>query len=512
MDKSNSFKKSALLGYINMIVVMLIGIISQPMMLNQLGEIQFGIWTITLNLLTYIGNSNVGIPGAALVYIAKSKDNNERKNIVKKSFLLLTIVSIIVGIMFVLFITIFPNWISIIGDLENEFYYMAKISIIISVVLFLIRSPLQLAQSAFSGFQDIHINKIYELLNTLVPFISLIVIIIFDKSIIALASIVGIGYIIVNLMATIHLLTKYKILKNTSINNELILDKKVTYKDLLRSGFEFFVIGIGSALIYNTDSLVISNFVDISKISNYNFTFKLYQMAVQVMNIFTGISMPLYGAAYVAKNYKWISKIYNNMTILFPIFAGAIWIGGMLIGRDILVIWSGNENIFENYILLFVFGAFVYSLAIVNVNSTFLSGIDKKKETARLIWIEAILNLVLSIILSKYMGITGVAAATLISSLLIPYIFLPKYINKYTDGIIKFKFNNIFKHFSIAILPLIIFVSLFREYIYKQEYIIKFVIVIIIMLIYFILSYVLIENKYKEEYKNILLEKLNKDK
>lgn len=508
MNKNNIFIKSAFLGYLNMIAVMVIGIISQPMMLNHLGVVEFGIWTVTLNLLTYIGNSNVGIPGAALVYIAKSKDDTERKKIVKKAFVLLCLVSIIVTIFFLLIISFFPNWIKIIGDIDNDFYYVAKMTITISVILFLVRSPLQLAQSAFSGFQDIHINKIYELFNTLVPFIALIIITIMKKSIICLAIIVGIGYILVNLIATIHLIIRYKILKSNDINIECKESSFISYNDLLRSGFEFFILGIGSALIYNTDSLVISNFVDIAKISNYNFAFKLYQMAVQVMNVFTGISMPLYGAAYVDKNYVWINKVYKNMTTLFPIFAGAIWIGGMLIGRDILEVWAGSVDIFENYGLLFVLGAFVYSLSIVNINSTLLSGIDRKRESARLIWVEAALNLILSIVLSKYMGITGVATATLVSSLLIPYIFLPKYIKKYTDGIVIFKFMSVIRHFIIAILPIMIIIILNRQYIYMQRFIVKLIIVVITMLIYLGLSYKLIEKQDREEYKNIILNKI----
>lgn len=507
MKKNKIFMKSAFLGYINMIATMFIGIISQPLMLKQLGAVEFGIWIVTLNMITYIGNSNVGIPGAALVYIAKSKEEKQKKNIVKKAFLLLSVISIIVAMLFLLIVSIFPNWFLIVGEIDKTFYHIAKITIYISVILFLIRSPLQLAQSAFSGFQDIDINKMYELFNILVPFISLIIIIVLDKSIISLALIVGIGYILVNLIATIHLLLRYSILKDDDINIESVDSDQITYKDLLRSGWEFFIIGVGSALIYNTDSLVISNFVGIAKIPNYNFTFKLYQMAVQVMNIFTGICMPLYGSAYVVKNYAWMAKVYYNMTNLFPIYAGAIWIGGMLIGRDILVVWSGDERIFENYILLFIFGAFVYSLSIVNVNSTLLSGIDKKKESANLIWVEAILNLVLSIILSKYIGITGVALATLISSLTIPYIFLPKYIKKYTEGNLVFKFKSVIKHFIVAVLPILIIITLYREYIYTQTFIFKAVLVIITMVIYFALSYCVLENDYKNEYKNMIFKK-----
>lgn len=508
MSRKKIFMKSAALGYINMILVMIIGIVSQPMMLNQLGVTEFGIWTLTLNLLTYIGNSNVGIPGAALVYISKSNSYLEKKDIVKKAFKLLTFISIIVGVLFLILIIVFPNWFLVMGNFGIEFYNIVKVTMIISVVLFLIRSPFQLAQSAFNGYQDIDINKLYEILNAVVPFISLILIVIFNKSIITLAIFTGVGYIIVNLIATIHLIQKYKYFdKDTyeDINDKLDV---IGYKDLIRSGAEFFILGIGSALIYNTDNLVISNFVGVDKISSYNFSFKLYQMAIQVMNIFTGISMPLYGNAFINKDFKWIKSLYNNMITLFPIFAGAIWIGGMMVGRDILDIWSGNPNIFSNYTLLFALGGFTYSLSIVNVNSTFLSGIDAKKESARLIWVEAIVNLILSIILGCHMGIAGVAMGTFISSICVPLIFLPKYINKYTYGNVKFLYKDTMKHFCIAVLPILTIVTITTSIIYKQNPIIKIILVILVMIIYIAISYFLIPRVKRNEYK-LIIEKIN---
>lgn len=509
MKSNRIFLKSAFLGYINMFVVMFIGIISQPLMLNQLGSIEFGIWTITLNILSYIGNTNVGIPGAALVSIAKSKSETVKRNIVIKSLKLLSLLSIIISVLFLLFILISPNWFLIMGKIDVEFYNIAKYTMLISIILFLIRSPLQLAQSVFSGYQDIHINKVYELLNSIVPFLALLLIIIIDKSVVYLALFSGVGYIVVNMISTIHMIYKYKIF--TEVKEDININEDIKYKNLLVSGAEFFFIGIGAALIYSTDSLVISNFVGVYKIPNYNFAFKLYQMSVQVMNIFTGISMPLYGSAFAKNDYKWIKKIYTNMVTLFPIFAGAIWIGGMLIGRDILEVWANDKGIFENYSLLFILGAFVYSLSIVNINSTFLSGIDKKRESAKLIWVESVLNLILSIIFCKFMGITGVALGTLLSSITVPFILLPRYVKKHTHSNIIFNFKNMFKHLFIGVAPFLIVICIFTNIIYNTNIIIKIILVLIVMSSYLFVSYILLENEMKEELKRILINKLKNE-
>ena len=505
MSRKKVFIKSAILGYINMFIVMLVGIVSQPMLLKQLGISEFGIWILTLNILTYIGNSNVGIPGAALVYISKSKNSEIKKDIVKKSFILLLIISVIVAGIFTLIIKTIPQWYLFMGDFDSQFYSVIKYTITISIILLLIRLPLQLAQSAFSGYQDIHINKFYETINAIVPFLALVLIVILDKQIIALAIFTGIGYIIVNFMATIHLVLKYKYFKKDVKGKSTYIKDFIKYSDLLKSGWGFFILGIGSVLIYNTDNLVISNFVGADKIPSYNFAFKLYQMAVQIMNIFTGISMPLYGNALVNNDYKWLKSIYTNMTTIFPIFAGAIWIGGMLIGRDILDIWSRDKNIFGGYALLFILGAFTYSLSIVNINSTFLSGIDSKKESVRLIWVEAILNLVLSIILGKFIGISGVALGTLLSSICVPLLFLPKYVKKYTHNKVRFNYSQFLKHFFIAVLPILTISTLIRNIMYNQTIYIKVIITIIIMFVYLIISYILIPKHIKEKYNNIIL-------
>ena len=317
-----------------------------------------------------------------------------------------------------------------------------------------------------------------------------------------LSIIVGIGYIIVNFVALIHLLYKNKI--NIFKKCNKIKKKDVSNLEILKSGYEFFIIGIGFVIIYNTDNLIISNLVSVDKITNYNFAFKLYQMASQILNVFTGIAFALYGRAYINNDFKWIKKIYNNFITLFPIYAGAIWIGGILIGRDILDIWSGSKLIFENYGLLIILGALVYSLSLVNVHSTLLSGIDRKKEVAILIWIEAIVNLIISIILAPILGITGVALGTCIASISVPFILLPKYINKNTDNQLKFEFKIFIGKFMVSVLPFLIIATFITKWLYIQKWSIKVLVVLCFMIIYFIISILVIPKQQKVRYYELV--------
>lgn len=490
MNRQKIAFKSALVSYINMFFATIIGIVSQPMILNNFGVEEFGIWTLALTLITYVGNTNVGIPGAALVMISKSDSDEKQKEILIKSTILMIIMSIIALIIFIFINCINSDWIYILGDISPKLADVAKKTIIISTVLFLIRSPFQIAQSAFSGFQDIHINKIYEVFNTIAPFLGLVFTIILRKDLIGLGFNVGIVYLIVNVSAFVHLIIKYNVLKFGI--KEVILKHKFIYKEILKSGIQFFFIGIAFVIIYNTDYLVISNILGAALIAKYAFAFKLYQIPIQIMNVFTGIAFPMYGKAYAKKEYQWIQQVYDIMVTILPILAGAVWIGGMLISRDLLEIWARDNGIFESYILSFILGAFIFSLSTVNAHSTLLTGIDKKKEVVKLIWVESTLNLGLSIIFVHIMGISGVALGTAVSSILVPFIFLPRFVKKNTNKNIIFNYKIILRQLFIAVLPLLILSCCITSKLYNSSYILKIIITTIIMILYFLISYFLI--------------------
>lgn len=495
MNAKKIIIRSAFFSYSNILLITLFGIISQPLLLRHFDTFQFGIWTITLTILTYLGNSNVGIPPAVIVLMAKALNENEKKKIILKSIVLLFLCSLLIFILCIVVNVLFTNWISIFGDVPDRLINTAKYTIIISILLLLLRVPFQIAQAAFSGYQDIHIAKMYDLFTTSVPFISLLITVKNNLSLVDMAAMVGVGLTLVNIAGVVHLFIKYKIQK---LDNNY--RSTTSYKQILHSGYEFFFMGIATAIIFNTDYLVISNVIGAEQIAPYAFAYKLYNMPMQIFGVLVGIVFPMFGKYFAEKNFKWVQSMYSALTSIFPILGGAVWVGGFVLSHDLIDLWSGNPDTFGGFLLIFALGGVTYSSAVVSIHSTLLGGIDKKKEVVRLIWVEGLSNLILSIVLGHFLGIGGVALGTLISSLLVPFTFLPRYVYKNSNQAIRFQFTLTIKHLALVIAPFLIIgygIILWFD-IGSVGILMRFIISISLVCIYMIASYIILPNDAKK--------------
>jgi len=109
----------------------------------------------------------------------------------------------------------------------------------------------------------------------------------------------------------------------------------------------------------------------------------------------------------------------------------SVLVGGLLLilGQDFIIRWVGKNFAYSYNILVVLTIPLILSLSQTS-SSQVLYGISKHKVLAIINIVEAIFNLVLSIILVRFMGIIGVAVGTAIPMLIAKMIALPIYTSK----------------------------------------------------------------------------------
>jgi O-antigen/teichoic acid export membrane protein len=132
-----------------------------------------------------------------------------------------------------------------------------------------------------------------------------------------------------------------------------------------------------------------------------------------------------------------------------------MWIGLTILAKPFINIWTGRFDLQTNYFLIFIFGAYGFILSRVHIYSGLITAFNAAKFISIIAWSEAILNLIFTYFLIKYLGLPGAILGTFLASFVCPYLILPRYIYKISKSKIKIPPENL----SLILITIIFVVS-----------------------------------------------------
>lgn len=497
-------KKTILLGtissYGSIFISIVVGLISVPVGLHYFGPMLYGIWIVISSILAYLRISDFGISLSTLTLIAQASKSSHQRIILRRSLELFLIISISsIGIIFIINY-LFPGWVKLLGKIPSNLQEEAIRATFWIGILTLLQLPLNTFVSAFSGLQQVHWNKVYSTFGSISALIALMLTILIKGNLAQLAIFTGLGGILVKIISGIHLfITNPQI--RPRLTEKVVDAPSVGY--IFTSGIRFLILQIAVLIIWNTDNLVISHYLGPKMVTSYAVTFKLFAMGITVTNAITQVLWPMYGQAFGLGDWKWIKKTYNHCVFLLLILGGIIWIGGIIFSKIIINLWVGPIG-YGGLTVVFALGGYTYLSSFGGSNASLINGLNPKKIVVVFGLIEAAINLGISLILVRPLGIGGVALGTLIASLAINSWFGPLYIQQQTQKKVSLKIQPILKHTFFAVIPGIIFAIIINLYVFNE--LTQIILGIAIITLYLILSWKIIPVDLKGFSKNIFVE------
>lgn len=410
MRIKNSIKNS-LSGFIQNIIIILIGFVAQKIFLSTLGEEYLGLNGLFNNIITMLGITELGI-GTAIIYnlYKPLAENNieEIKSLMKfykKSYRIIALIVAVVGIAIIPFLpfivgktTITNIWI---------FYSLFLIDIVLSYLLTYKRSILQADQKNY------YINYTHM--------ISTIVLNIFQITILLLTK----NYYLYLILKII-----FRILENVIINSIVvklypyILDKKIkkikktTIKDIKLKIEGIIFHKIATFFVSGTDNILISHFFGVSVVGLYSSYFLVINSVNTLFNQIIYSVTSSVGNLLVVETTEKKYDIYKKIKFLnswLAIFsATAIFV----IMESFITIWLGEDYLLSTGVLLVL----VINYYLQSIKATFYvfkdaAGIYYEDRFVPLI--ESIANIVFSIIFAKLFGLIGIFIGTISSQLIL---------------------------------------------------------------------------------------------
>jgi Polysaccharide biosynthesis protein. len=359
-----------------------------------------------------------------------------------------------------LFNMFFPTWINFIAKVDQNNLEYFREFIILSVIFFIIRMPFNLFSQLMVFINKAYISRSLDVFAAFFSFISLFLVIHFKLTILHFAFINGILSLLPLIACVVLFLRIWnQNYKSLDANNE----QDITYAHLISSSFYFFLNGVGGLILWNTDSFVISHYLGLGSVAEYALLFKFYMILFMIITQLMNVVNPLFPKMLKENKRDMLSNLYDMLLKLFPVLGGLIFIfifGGF---KDFLFVWTHNSNIFIGYPSCFAMGLYCYFLCSSIVPYFVIASLNYAKNIYMLTLLEAILNLILSIILVQRIGVSGVIFATLIAHVCTMFLLVPKRLDKLIPEVFKFNYKYIFRHILLAVLPTAVVVGYINQ-------------------------------------------------
>ena len=441
MQSSKEIKIGAILSYIIIIVNMLIGVLYTPILTAKLGQTEYGLYSLVTSVISYLTILDFGFGNAIIIYTTRYRNKNEKEKEQKLHgmfFIIYTIIGIVAGIIGAIL------WLNVDKLFGNTMSAdeLSKAKVLMGILTFnlVVTFPLSIFSSIITSYEKFVFSKVLNLARIILNPIIMLILLSFGIKSIGLVILVTVLNITTLILNFIYCKTKLKIrLKFGKIDFKLL-------KEIMAYSVWIFLNSIMDKINWSLDQFILGVYAGSVAVAIYSVASQLNQM---FMNFSTAISGVLLPKVTKMENDNASDKEFTDIFIktgrIQYIVMAVIITGFVLFGKEFIeIMWVGPEYS-ESYIIACILMIPMTIPLIQNVGLNILQAKNKYKFRVIILMIFAVVNVIISIVLSKLYGGIGAAIGTSISLICGQVIFMNIFYQKKVGiNIIEF-WKNILK-------------------------------------------------------------------
>lgn len=400
----------------------ILSFILRTIFIKTLGNEYLGINGIFTNILSIISIVELGFGAAITIFLYKPIADNDIEEIAKLKNFYKKVYTTIGMIIFLISILIIPFLPIIIKDVSSEVERQLTSVYIIFILNSIISYFFIHYKSIIEAKQEKYIVTLIHYFSNIILLMIQACILILYKNFILYMVVQLISTIIENIIISILARKRYKEIFNIQLT-EIEKHKK---KEIFNKTKSMSCQLLGNVVLNGTDNIVMSVMVGVNWVGLYsNYYLILSVIENFATQIFAAIQASI-GNLNVSEDKKKKYEIYKKLDFINFWIATFCSISYGIIINTFVEFWVGKEYILPNLVVLFItINLYLQLSNKINTIYKYASGIVEKDKYASLIG--AIINIILSIILTKWIGVIGIFIGTTIA-LLTTQIFVEPYI------------------------------------------------------------------------------------
>lgn len=499
----NEIKIGAILSYLVIALNLIVGLIYTPFLIRMLGKSEYGLYSIIHSVMSYLTIMDMGFGNAIIIYTARyiNQGNKEKQDKLHGMFFciycLIGIIATVIGI-FLYFNTsiMFGNSMT---SLEIE---EAKIMMLILTFNLAITFPFSIFGNIIIAHEKFVISKLIKIIQIIMQPLLMIPFLFLGYKAIAMVVVLTITNVICLLLNAIVCVKQLNINLNFKGFDFILL------KEIFKYSIFIFINQIIDKINWSLDQFILGTICGTAMTAIYSVAGQLNSMYMNFSTAISGVMLPKITKMEEnkASNDEY-TEIFIKVGRIQYLVMALIITGFVLFGKEFVNWWAGS-GYGDVYVIACILMIPITVPLIQNIGLSILQVKNLYKYRTMIFFGIAILNVIISIPLSKSLGGIGAAIGTSISLILGQIIILNIYYQKKVGINIKKFWANIFKMSKIVFLALIFGIILNK--IIPSTNILYFIFKIILYSIIYILliwNFAMMQNE-----KNIILKFMSKTK
>ncbi len=495
MPKSQ-LRIGAVLSYVNMAIGTLIPMFYTPIMLELLGQSEYGLYKLSSSVTSYLSLISFGIGSAMVRYFTKYRTEGDKDGeesifgLFNVIFIVISGLTIIAGIVVTFFLE------SVYGVSLTSAGQIFRLKVLVLVLsattaLNFLSSPYTSVVTSHERFLFLQIINI--LTTVMVPIVNLIALCMGFKSIGLAVSSFGLT-IIIRLLYVIYVRKSVKLKPNYKKMPKFLL------KEILIFSFWVFVANIVNQLYNTTDTLIIGAIPALATIGvaiyNVGVTFNtmMLNFSLGILNVLTP---KVNGMVFSGKSNSELTDLMIRIGRLQCYIVSIVCSGFIAFGQPFIKLWAG-EGYEEAYWVAIVTMIPACIPLIQNVAMSVIVAQNKHRFRSLTYLFIAIVNVVGTIISVNQFGIVGAAVVTGVANVVGQGFIMNWYYWKKIGLEIPRFWKSVWHMYIIPILMCVIAIII-SSFIVFNSWLIMFAGIIIYTIVFIILNWMFVMNDYEKD-------------
>lgn len=436
---------NSLIGLLYQVVALVCGLILPRLILNHFGSNVNGLVNSIVSFLSFVTLLELGVGAVIQSSLYKPlAENNHQKissiyNAGKKYFN--TVGTLFISIILIVAI-VFPFFV------QDDFDYIFTFILVLSISLSMLAEYFFGAVNALliKADQKIYLTYIVQIITAVLNVIVCSILIQFNASIQMVKLAASLVFMISPVFCFIYVKKHYQI------------DRKVKFVNELPQKWDGLAQHIAAFVLSNTDIVVLTIFATLLDVSIYAVYYMVAKNLKNIVNSITGGFQSFYGNIYASNDQNKLKQTYNRLSTLSVNLTTICFSVAIVTIVPFVLLYTKGDKDGVDYNQL-TFGVLLLISQLINCIRTsqlhLVLAANHFRQTKRSAIVEAIINVVVSVILVNCLGLVGVAIGTIVAMLyrvIALTIYLTKHLVKESIGFYVKQFGICFVVVTVAVI------------------------------------------------------------
>ena len=406
MNNSKNRKYGIVLNYISMLLNCVIGIVFLPILTQNLGQSEYGLYSMALAFVSMLSILDLGLNQSIVRYFSKYealKDEEGKENLIGFFLRLYILIAVVCGMICLGIATIIPHAYN--NSMSSDEIHKLVVVIIILSSNVCVSFPLSIFTAILNAKEEFVLVKIANIFSVIAKYGAMLIVLLLGYKVIAIAVVIATTSICYQLFLCICCFRKYKIRLNKAyLENDV---KKEIY------GFSFYIFlnSLIGVFFDSTDKLLLGGFIGSIEVAVYNVGMQFTSYFSDLSIAISGVFLPHMTKLYVENNIDQMKQTFIRIGRIQYILLSFVMFSFIALGQEFINLWlhEGYEKSF--YVAVVIMVPAILNLT-QNVGVSILRAMNLHKYRTYIMIVTSIVNVLISIPLLVKFNAVGAAIGT----------------------------------------------------------------------------------------------------